>query len=126
MKVGNNQPYRIAGMFDRVNVWRIKSSWQKEWIDFSHKDTIYIFYLQVWHETQTFYRIRQTFPLSNIPAIWYYMHLYPSNAQLKSMCTYIYIPSSLSKRIGNWDDPELGSINDNSAPTSVTCKIPWQ
>ena len=33
------------------------------------------------------------------------------------------IPSSFSKSTGNCDDPELGNTNDNSAPTSVTCKV---
>ena len=36
-------------------------------------------------------------------------------------CGYAHIPSSFSKSTGNSDDPELGSTNDNSAPTSVTC-----
>jgi len=68
--------YRIAGMFGRVNVWRIaglkvigKIKFGK-WIDFGHKDTIYQLKFG-WLKFGESCTTRQTFPLPNIPAIRY-------------------------------------------------------
>ena len=68
-------------MFGGINVWQIaelkvigeiKSG---EWIDFGHKDTIYQLkfgWLKFGKSRKTHQIHHQTFPLPNIPAIWYY------------------------------------------------------
>ena len=64
-------------MLGKVNAWRITKLkvhiWQKMFnirIDFSHKDTIYKLKFG-WLKFSEAWRIRQTFPLPNIPAIWH-------------------------------------------------------
>ena len=61
------------------NVWRIAELKEigkikfGKLIDFSHRDAIYKlnFGWLKFGESQTTHQIRQTFPLLNIPAIWY-------------------------------------------------------
>ena len=69
--------YRIAGMFDGVNVWQIvklKGIGEikfGEWINFGHKNTIYKlkFAWLKFGESWTTRHIHQTFPSPNTPAI---------------------------------------------------------
>ena len=83
-------------MFGHVNGWQITElnifgeiKFGK-WIDFGLKDTIYKLSWLKFGKSQTTRQIRQTFPLPNIPAIWYsknFINLYRFDCACKMYFT---------------------------------------